>query len=106
MRLGNTTNWNPPPDNLFLAMDMTCAAFLDASPQSNPANTLTDLCCKILNVAPTRLYALREDEYRKLHKVLRRFKIDIKRGDSDKGITKSIDVSAYHFYIFTSPRPS
>ncbi|PLW22479.1 hypothetical protein PCASD_10838 [Puccinia coronata f. sp. avenae] len=91
MRLGNTTNWNPPPDNLFLAMDMTCAAFLDASPQSNPANTLTDLCCKILNVAPTRLYALREDEYRKLHKVLRRFKIDIKRGDSDKGITKSID---------------
>jgi len=91
LRLGNTTNFNPPPDNLFLAMDMTCATFLEAPPQGNPANTLADLCCKILNIGPTRMYNLGDDDYRKLHKVLRRFKIDIKRGESDKGITKSID---------------
>ncbi|PLW06591.1 hypothetical protein PCANC_22801 [Puccinia coronata f. sp. avenae] len=37
------------------------------------------------------MYELREDKYHKLHRVLRRFKIDIKQGDSDKGITKSIN---------------
>ncbi|KNZ50220.1 hypothetical protein VP01_453g12 [Puccinia sorghi] len=91
LRLGNTTNFTPPPDNLFLAMDMTCATFLEAPPQANPANTLADLCCKILNIGSTKMYNLGDDDYRKLHKVLRRFKINIKRGESDKGITKSID---------------
>ncbi|POW18526.1 hypothetical protein PSHT_05727 [Puccinia striiformis] len=91
LRAGNTTNFKPPPDNLFLAMDMTCATFLDAPPEGNPANTLADLCCKILNVNPQRLCGLQEEDYRKLHKILRRFKINIKRGESDKGITKSID---------------
>ncbi|KAI7937428.1 hypothetical protein MJO29_014743 [Puccinia striiformis f. sp. tritici] len=91
LRAGNTTNFRPPPDNLFLAMDMTCATFLEAPPEGNPANTLADLCCKILNVNPQRLCGLQEEDYRKLHKILRRFKINIKRGESDKGITKSID---------------
>ncbi|OAV97009.1 hypothetical protein PTTG_11651 [Puccinia triticina 1-1 BBBD Race 1] len=91
MRMGNTTNFNPPPDNLFLAMDMTCATFLEAPPANNPANTLADLCCKILNIPPQRMCNLQEDDYRKLHKMLRRFKIDIVRGESDRGITKSID---------------
>ncbi|KAA1079724.1 hypothetical protein PGT21_022428 [Puccinia graminis f. sp. tritici] len=91
MRIGNTTNLKAPPDNLFLAMDMTCATFLDAPPEGNPANTLADLCCKILNVHPQRLCSLKEEDYRKLHKILRRFKINIIRGESDKGITKSID---------------
>lgn len=52
------------------------------------------------------MYNLGDDDYRKLHKVLRRFKINIKRGESDKGITKSIDVGivaslqrSFVFYI-------
>ncbi|KAI9608048.1 hypothetical protein H4Q26_005501 [Puccinia striiformis f. sp. tritici PST-130] len=64
LRAGNTTNFRPPPDNLFLAMDMTCATFLEAPPGQS---------C----------------EYSR--GPLLRFKINIKRGESDKGITKSID---------------
>lgn len=91
LRMGNTIDFTPPPDNLFLAMDMTCATFLDARPQENPANSLADLCGRILNVPVARLAQLREEDHRKLVKILKRMKIDIKRGTADKGITKSID---------------
>ncbi|MBW0462350.1 hypothetical protein O181_002065 [Austropuccinia psidii MF-1] len=98
LRTGTTKKNMPPPDNLFLAMDITCATFLGGRPRDNPMNTLADLCCRVLNVEPQRLRQLDDNQYKELHRILRRFKINIKRGQSDKGISKSID----HFTLTNS----
>ncbi|KAI8442863.1 ribonuclease H-like domain-containing protein [Phakopsora pachyrhizi] len=82
-----------PPKNLFLAMDTTCATFLDARPTNNPMNSLADLCCRILRIHPEqanhRLGSLSDLDRHKISRVLKRVKIDIRRGNEDKGITKA-----------------